>query len=113
MILPRLSIGKILAKVYEALENKTVINIFWEGYLVSIDCKNNIIYSAVEPKFMLSTLFICTEVEPNIWKFNTTVTYDQLTGKEIPMNGNLLYLKSRYQKVKDRVRHYPDFELNL
>lgn len=113
MILPRLSIGKILVQVYDAIEHGKIVTLFWNDKLVSIDGIEKKVYSATRPNFLLANLFQYWEIDENTWKFETTIVYNQLVGKEVSCLSEIMYLKSRYPRIEDRVRHYVDFVINL
>jgi len=112
MILPRLTISKILVEVYNALEDKKIVNVIYNEGLVCIDGISKKVYSPCKPVFMLPNLFQCWRVNEHTWTFKTTVLYNQLIGKDVSSNPDIVYLSSRYQNIKDRVKHYPDFVIN-
>lgn len=112
MILPRLTIGKILVKIYEAIHYKRVVNFMYNDKLICIDGEGCMLYSREKPEYMLATLFSVTQLAEDIYQFDMTTLYYQLVGKEPTPDSIITYLKSRYDTPEERIRHYVDFTLN-
>lgn len=112
MTLPRLTLGKILELIYVAIKDRSVVHFKWDGKLIGFDGKSKILYSSVEPEFMLRELFYVTKVGTLTYKFSSTITYDQLIGEMSTNDPGISYLRAKYPQVNLRVRNFVDLVVN-